>query len=125
MTTENEDYKVYLFFENGKSVHNLRYSTNLYDYDGSMSFIHFYDDDGKFVLDAYFDKASMTYDMAKGKVIVPANGIKIKENDDDDYYDDGDEDDDVSKGDAPRFRGSKVLYMTFTKRAAKNLHYLV
>ena len=25
----------------------------------------------------------------------------------------------------PRFRGSKVLYMTFTKRAAKNLHYLV
>lgn len=125
MTTENEDYKVYLFFENGKSVHNLRYSTNLYDYDGSMSFIHFYDDDGKFVLDAYFDKASMTYDMAKGKVIVPANGIKIKENDDDDYYDDGDEDDDVSRGDAPRFRGSKVLYMTFTKRAAKNLHYLV
>ena len=129
MTTEDEEYKVYLFFDNGTSVHNLRYSTNLYDYDGSMTFIRFFDDDGKFVLDAYFDKASMKYDMAKGKVLVPASGIKIKENnDDDDYYDDDDGDDgddEVSGNNQPRFRGSKVLYMTFTKRAAKNLHYLV
>ena len=126
MTTEDEECKVYLFFDNGTSVHNLRYSTNLYDYDGSMTFIRFFDD-GKFVLDAYFDKASMKYDMAKGKVLVPASGIKIKENnDDDDYYDDDDdEDDEVSGNNQPRFRGSKVLYMTFTKRAAKNLHYLV
>ena len=129
MTTEDEEYKVYLFFDNGTSVHNLRYSTNLYDYDGSMTFIRFFDDDGKFVLDAYFDKASMKYDMAKGKVLVPASGIKIKENnDDDDYYDDDDGDDgddEVSGNNQPRFRGSKVLYKTFTKRAAKNLHYLV
>jgi hypothetical protein len=126
MTTEDEEYKVYLFFENGKSVHNLRYSTNLYDYDGSMTFIRFFDDDGKFVLDAYFDKALMKYDMAKGKVLVPASGIKIKENndDDDDYYDD-EGDDEVSGVKTPRFRGSKVLYMTFTKRATKNLHYMV
>ena len=124
MTTEDEEYKVYLFFENGKSVHNLRYSTNLYDYDGSMTYIRFYDDDGKYVLDAYFDKASMTYDMAKGKVIVPANGIKITENDEDDYYCDED-DDKVSEDHTPQFKGSKVLYMTFTKRATKNLHYLV
>lgn len=126
MTTEDEEYKVYLYFDNGKCVHNLRYSTNLYDYDGSMTFIRFFDDDGKFVLDAYFDKASMKYDMAKGKVLVPASGIKIKENDDDDddYYDD-DGDDEVSGTKAPRFRGAKVLYMTFTKRAAKNLHYMV
>ena len=126
MTTEDEEYKVYLFFENGKSVHNLRYSTNLYDYDGSMTFIRFFDDDGKFVLDAYFDKASMKYDMAKGKVLVPASGIKIKENndDDDDYYDD-EGDDEVSGVKTPHFRGSKVLYMTFTKRATKNLHYMV
>ena len=125
MTTEDEEYKVYLFFENGKSVHNFRYSTNLYDYDGSMTFIRFYDDDGKFVLDAYFDKSLMKYDMGKGKVLVPANGIKIKENDDDDDYDDEDGDDEVSGTNVPRFRGSKVLYMTFAKRAAKNLHYVV
>ena len=124
MTTEDEEYKVYLFFENGKSVHNLRYSTNLYDYDGSMTFIRFFDDDGKFVLDAYFDKASMKYAMGKGKVVVPASGIKIKEDNDDDYYDE-DGNDEISGENAPRFHGSKVLYMTFTKRAAKNLHYLV
>ena len=67
----------------------------------------------------------MTYDMATGKVIVPASGIKIiDDNDDDDYYED--EDDDKVVGDnIPQFRGSKVRYMTFTKRATKNLHYLV
>lgn len=125
MTTENEEYKVYLFFEDGRSVHNLRYSTNLYDYDGSMTFIRFFDDDGKFVLDAYFDKATIKYDMAKGKVIVPASGIKIKENSDSDDCDDDDGDDEVSGVKISRFRGKKVLYMTFMKRAAKNLHYVI
>ncbi len=124
MATEDEEYRVYLYFDNGRSVHNLRYSTNLYDYDGSMTFIRFFDDDGRFVLDAYFDKGSMTYDMAKGKVVIPASGIKLKKDDDDDEYDDGDNDD-VSSGSAPSFRGAKVLYMTFAKRAARNLHYLV
>ena len=128
MTTEDEEYKVYIVFENGKTFHNFRYTTNLYDYDGTMSFIRFYDDDGKFVLDAYFDKASIKYDMAKGKILVPASGIKIDErkndDDDDDYYDEED-DDNVSSAKSPCFRGAKVLYMTFTKRAAKNLHYMV
>ncbi len=125
MTTEDEEYKVYLYFDNGKSVHNLRYSTNLYDYDGAMTFIRFFDDDGKFVLDAYFDKSLAKYDMSKGKVVVTANGIKIKENDDDDYYDDGEETDEISCTNAPRFHGAKVLYMSFSKRATKNLHYMV
>ena len=124
MTTEDEEYKVYLYFENGKSVHNFRFATNLYDYDGSMTFIRFFDDDGKFVLDAFFDKSTIEYDMAKGRVVVPADGIKIKDNDDDDdYYDDGD--DEVNGSQTPSFRGSKVLYMAFIKRAAKNLHYMV
>lgn len=125
MTTENEEYKVYLIFENGKSVHNLRYSTNLYDYDGSMTLIRFYDNDGKFVLTAYFDKGQMKYDMSQGKVIVPPSGIKINEEDDDNYYDDGDEDCDVSGEKISQYKGIKVRYMTFTKRATKNLHYVV
>ena len=125
MTTEEEEYKVYLFFDNGKSVHNLRYSTNLYDYDGSMTFIRFFDDDGKFVLDAYFDKASMTYDVAKGRVMVPANAIKIKSNNNDDDYDDEDDENGISADNTPRYKGAKVLYMSFTKRAARNLHYIV
>ena len=126
MTTETEEYKAYLFFENGKSVHNLCYSTNLYDYDGSMSYIRFYDDDGRFVLDAYFDKASMQYDRTKGKVVVPASGIKIKENNDNDDYDyDEDVGVEVSNDRIAWFRGSKVLYMTFIKRESQNLHYLL
>ena len=126
MTTENEEYKVFLVFSNGTSVHNLRYSTNLYDYDGTMSYIRFYDDDGRYVLDAYFDKSYMTYDMTKGKVIIPPSGIKIKaecDEEDDDNYDD--EDEEVSGAKTPTFRGAKVLHMSFTKRAAKNLHYMI
>ena len=129
MTTETEEYEVYLYFDNGRSVHNLHYSTNLYDYDGCMTLIHFYDNDGKFVLTASFDKGSMTYDISKGKVVIPASGIKIKaEKDDDDYYNDDDEDDDDVAAPSVKkqsFCGAKVLYMTFAKRAARNLHYLV
>lgn len=125
MTTEDEEYKVYLFFDNGKSVHNLRFSTNLYDYDGSMTYIRLFDDDGQFVLGAYFDKSYIEYDMKTGKVLVPADGIKIKEtSDDDDYYYD-DDNDEVAGAKTLRFRGSRVLYMTFTKRATKNLHYML
>ena len=126
MTTENEEYKVYLFFDNGKSVHNLRFCTNLYDYDGTMTYIRFYDDDGKYALDAYFDKAAVKYDVAKGRILVPAQGIKINENnddDDDDCFDD--EDADVTATKTAQFRGAKVLYMTFTKRQVRNLHYMV
>ena len=125
MTTEDEEYKVYLFLENGKSFHNLRFRTNLYDYDGSMTYIRFFDNNGNFVLDAYFDKASIRYDMTKGKVLVPASGIKIKPADDDDDYYDETEDDTISDAQTPHFRGAKVLYMTFAKRATKNLHYMV
>jgi hypothetical protein len=127
MTTEEEEYRVYLLFDNGKSVHNLRYSTNLYDYDGSMTFIRFYDDNGKFALDAYFDKADMRYDASKGKVIVPPSGIKILANkDDDDYdFDDGEENDEIHADNTPLFHGAKVLYMSFSKRLPKSLHYIL
>lgn len=126
MTTEDEEYRVYLVFENGRSLHNLHFSTNLYDYDGTMTQVRFYDDDGKFVLSAWFDKAMLKYDMAKGKVIVPPNGIKITDEnaeDDDDYYDDDNGEASATK--IAHFRGAKVLYMTFTKRESKNLHYLI
>lgn len=128
MVTEDEEYTVYLYFDDGTSVHNLRYSTNLYDYDGSMTPIRFYDDDGRFAVDAWFSKTSMTYDMAKGRVVIPARGIKLKAdgNDDIGIDFDGDEDENgLPDGKTERYRGAKVLYMTFAKRSAKNLHYLV
>ena len=32
MTTEEEEYRVVLYFDNGKSLHHYHYQTNLYDY---------------------------------------------------------------------------------------------
>lgn len=127
MTIEEEEYKVYLYFDNGLTVHNLRYSTNLYDYDGAMTFIRFFDDDGKYVLDAYFDKGSLRYDASKGKIYIPSRGIKIKDTDedDDDLYDEDEDNDTVSVSKSSSFRGAKVLYMTFVKRQTQNLHYMV
>lgn len=123
MTTENEEYRVYLYFNNGMSVHNLRYTTNLYDYDGSMTNIHFYDNDGRYVLTACFDKGAVRYDAVKGKIYVPSGAIKIREqNCDDDFYDD---DDSVVNDRALQYRRAKVLYMTFEKRSTDNLHYMV
>ena len=127
MTTEEETYMVYMYFDNGKSAHNLRFETNLYDYDGSMTFISLYDNDGKFVLNAFFDKGMMTYDAATGKVVIPASGIKIQDNrnNDDDYYDDGDDGDALTADKTPSFKGAKVVKMTFAKRSAHNLHYMI
>ena len=114
MTTENEEYKVYLFFNNGKSLHELRYRTNLFDYDGSMTGICLYDDDGNYVLKAYFDKKRIRYDLNYSAVIVPAEGIKI---------DKGsiDEENPLNS----EFIQAKPTYMTFTKRVSNNLHYMI
>lgn len=120
MTTENEEYKVYLHFDNGRVVHNLRFSTNLYDFDGSMTRISFYNEDGKFVLNAYFDKSMIKYDIEKGKILVPSAGIKIIEDDDDEYCNN-----DESTTGTAHFHGAYVLYMTFVKRKTQNLHYLI
>ena len=91
-----------------------------------MTFIRFFDDDGRFVLDAYFDKGVIEYDSLTGRVVVPAKGIKIKEdNNDNAYYDDDFGDDEVSGFKEPYYRGEKVLYMTFSKRASKTIHYMI
>ena len=92
-----------------------------------MTFIRFFDNDGKFVLDAYFDKGSMQYDGAKGKVVVSADGIKIKDdNSEDDYYDDDDDDASDAKVSAtkvPRFKGDKVLYKKPKLRPGTAMNY--
>lgn len=56
MTTEDEEYSVYLFFENGRSLHQLKYRTNLYDDDGLMTRIYLYDDDGHYQLTVNYSK---------------------------------------------------------------------
>ena len=128
MATEEEEYRVYLYFESGRSVHNLRYRTNLYDYEGTMSYIRFYDDNGDFVFTACFDKGAMRYDIATGKVLVPASAIRINSNDDDDdddYYDEDDDCDAVLSAKVPAYKGDRVSHMTIVKRQSKNLHYAI
>ena len=116
MTTETEKYKVHLYFKDGSSLHNLNYSTNLYDCDGSMDSIYLYNNDGRYMLTAHYDKSAMRYDFTKNAVVVDANGIKV--------FASNDEDDEKSTG-TQAWGGKKVSYMTFVKRAGKNLHYAV
>ena len=118
MTTENEEYDVYLYFEGGLSLHQHRYRTNLYDNDGLMERIHLYDDDGHYVLCAYFDRNMARYDMSSNAILIPSSGIKIKKAPADD--DDGGENSNCNE-----YLKRKPLYMTFKKRAMKNLHYLI
>ena len=118
MTTEDEEYSVYLFFENGRSLHQLKYRTNLYDDDGGlMTRIYLYDDDGHYQLTVDYSKRMARYDAVRNAVIIPAEGIKI-----DNASDDDDDDSDRSEN---AYRKLKPLYMSFKKRATKNLHYLV
>lgn len=123
MTTEKESYSVYIVFEDGCSLHNFNYSANLYDYDGTMSNIQFYNDDGKFVLTAYYDKSFVKYDAMNGKILIPAEGIKISSDTADLDYDD--EEDEVAGKGGATFRGKRVQHMTFTKRKKRNLHYMI
>lgn len=125
IATEDEEYKVYLAFEDGSKVHNLRFVTNLYDYDGAMTPIRFYNNDGNFILTAFFDKKFVTYDAVRDRIFVPPHAIKIHDAKNDERYYDEDDCDDMAVSEMPRFRNLKVTHMMFTKRTSKNLHYVI
>ena len=116
MTTEDEEYNVYLYFENGRVLRHLKYSTNLYDDDGLMKRVYLYDEDGKYVLTAFFNSRLARYDAGRGAIVIPTEGIRINNDPDDD------DDDDENKR-SQEF--SKPLYMKLTKISMKNLHYLI
>ena len=113
MTTDAEEYNVYLYLDNGRSLHQLKYRTNLYDDDGLMTKIYFYDDDGHYQMTVYYNKRLARFDAMRNAIVIPEEGIKVDRNDDDDE----------EKNNA--YSKCRPLYMTFIKRAMKNLHYLV
>ncbi len=80
--------------------------------------IYFYDEDGHYQLTTYCNKRLAKYDMVKNAILIPAKGIKIQTNSDDD-------DDDENENSNNKYSKSKPQYMTFKKRAMKNLHYLI
>lgn len=112
MTTDREEYTVFLYFDNGVCLHEFRYKTNLFDYDGSMTCVCMYNAAGNYVLDAYFDKKAIMYDISRQATIVPPEGIKISFDDDDNAF-------------AKKLSSAKPLYMSFEKKSMRNLHYLV
>ena len=62
----------------------MRFKTNLYDDDGLMERIYFYDENGHYQLTTYCNKRLAKYDMVKNAILIPAKGIKIQTNSDDD-----------------------------------------
>ena len=114
MTTDREEYNVFLYFDNGTRLHDFKYKTNLFDYDGTMSCVCMYNQAGQYVLDAYFDKKTIMYDVSRNATIVPPEGLKLS-------FDD-DEDDNYT---AKRLRDSKPLYMSFEKQSMRSFHYMV
>lgn len=117
MTTEDEEYRVFLYFDNGKSLHNLRFQANLFDYDSTWEYVSLYNNDGNFVLGVSFDKKKIIYDAMKQSTIIPAEGIRLKLVDDDE-----DEEDRKLSG---AFADAKPLYMSFEKKSMQNMHYMV
>lgn len=118
MTTEDEEYTVYLYFDNGRRLHAFNYKTNLYSFTDYMTRVYLCDEDGNNGMNAYFDKRRVRYDIEKKEVIVGPDGLKFDWNDE---YDD----DEPERDDNNPFRKAKPLYMTFSKKAMSSLHYLI
>lgn len=113
MTTETEEYNVYMYFDNGLVLHQYRYRTNLFDRDVSKTHICLYNTEGHYVLDGYFDKNLVMYDIGRNATVIPSEGIYLG-------FDGFEKNEETEP-----FRRAKPLYMSFQKRAAKNLHYVV
>lgn len=116
MTTEEEEYNVCLYMDNGKKFYHLWFSTNLFNHNGAMTFIRLRSEDGKHTIGVYFDKQMVMYDARKQAVIIPAEGIRLDTDNEDD-------DDDQAPKQAKTPHGAKPLYMSFTKQAMKSYHY--
>ena len=118
MTTDTEEYVVYLYLDNGVRLHQFRYKTNLYDIGEGASGISMYNDAGNYVLTAYFNKRKIVYDISRKSTVVPAEGISLD-------YSDNDDDDDDDKAKNQKVRNAKPLYMSFTKKSMPTYHYVV
>lgn len=111
MTTENEEYRVYLQFDNGRVLHNFHFRTNLYDIDIHKAGVDLYDDEGRYILTAFFVKNRITYDVMTAKVIAPSDAVSISSDDIKDIEQ------------AEVFKKAKPTYMQFVKAEKKSLHY--
>ena len=80
LSTKEECFAVYLYYSSGAVLHQFQYKTNLYDFGPvktQMDRVRLYDDDGEYIVDAYFCKKDISFDFEKNEIMVPASKMKF------------------------------------------------
>lgn len=106
INTDDIEYDITLYFENGKKLYRKRISLDLFDEDEDFEWISFYNNAGKFGASLKFNKAMIEYRVENNDYIIYSDGIAIDEDDTD-----------------PAYEGLNPSYITFARSKAKNLHY--
>ena len=119
LTTDSEEYRVSIFFDNGVRLHQSRFSTNLFSSVDDETEVDFYNDNDDYLLSAYFDKRRVYYDMTRQTTIAPADAIRLS------FAGVSDDDNDSRSMQIRSLKASKLLYMCFEKKPMRNLHYIV
>lgn len=113
LNISNEEYDVVLLLDNGQKLHHWRYRTNLFRDDGDCGWVTMYDQTGNSVADVRFNKHMLVYDVNRNVTVIHADGLLM---DFDDYED---------RPGAKPIMDCKPVNMTFSRRMARNLHYMV
>ena len=115
MTTDTDEYSVFLFFDNGVRLQQLRYRANLFNADESEPSIYLYDANGHYITTANYDRKQIVYDQTRRSTIIPSEGIQLE-------WDDGD-DDNGDNSFIQELKAAKPMYMSFVKKSMQSLHY--
>ena len=113
LNVNREEYNIILHFENGATLHQWRYRTNLFGSDGTYQWATMYNDAGVDVADLRFDPNKVVYDIRHNTTIIPAEGLYLSF---DDY-------EDCKESEA--YKSLAMTYLSFQKCATKNLHYVI
>ena len=114
LNVDNEEYDLVLQLDNGQQLYRRRFRTNLFNDDGSYTYVTMYTAAGRAVLDIRYDKRDIVYDITRNATTIPASGLAFD-------FDDYDEDSEETKA----YMSLKPLSLTFTRRTMRNLHYMV
>lgn len=111
LNINREEYKVILYYEDGTTLHNYHFSTNLFDNNGCWTWVDLYDDKGEEIVSVRYDKELATYDMIHNTTVIAGESLLL------DY----ECDDDTER----LYKSKKSLRITFAKCNVRNLHYMV
>ncbi len=114
LNAEEYDYDVTLYFEDGKTLHEARYSVDLYNRDDPFGWVELHNPAGEKIVDARFNKNMVMYDVKEDVIVIPAKGFSLD-------YDDYDEDDRVTMA----YRKKKPVRLTFSISKPQNLHFFM